>query len=119
MTRDLGRTSVFFVVTKAHFDISLDLVLHAEICPKASAIEVLVPVICARFFLPEPKSTSEGLGLQPVLSRAYRPGLHPLLGLGFLGNPGTNNKKYSQRFTVVLEILPKVSSFPHCLLHFA
>lgn len=101
MNRDLARTSVFFVVTKADFDISLDLVLHAEICPKTSVIEELVPVICARFSLPEPKSMSEGLRLHPVLSRAYRPGLHPPLGLGFLGKPGTiikNTAKDSQLF---------------------
>lgn len=48
-----------FVDTKVDFDISLGLVLHAESCPKASVIKALVPVICARFSLPEPKPKSE------------------------------------------------------------
>lgn len=82
--RELAMSSVFFDVTKVDFDISLGLVLHAEICPKASVIAVPVPVIRARFPLPDPKPMSEQR--VPTLSSAGHTDLAYTLpwGLAFL-----------------------------------
>jgi len=87
---------VLFVVTRVDFDIPLGLVLHA-ICPTASVIEMLVPVIRARFSLPEPKPTSEQR--VPGLPSAGHTDLAYNLpwGFAFLATQQKNTAKHSQR----------------------